>query len=88
MRAVIDCLVWDTRFASEGLAWQQQERLRRFLRGPGLRTLQAHLQAQMPADGRVTVQATFSEAGTYTLRGLADDGALLGSDDVTVTVIR
>lgn len=42
----------------------------------------------MPADGRVTVQATFSEAGTYTLRGLADDGALLGSDDVTVTVIR
>ncbi len=42
----------------------------------------------MPADGRVTVQATFSEPGTYTLRGLADDGALLGSDDVTVTVAR
>ncbi|MCU7372575.1 contractile injection system tape measure protein [Paucibacter sp. O1-1] len=53
MRAVIDSLVWDARFASEGLAWQQQERLRRFLRGPGLRTLQARLQAQMPADGRV-----------------------------------
>jgi hypothetical protein len=40
----------------------------------------------MPADGRVVVEATFAEPGTYVLRGLADDGALLGSDDVTVTV--
>ena len=42
----------------------------------------------MPADGRLTVQATFAEPGTYVLRGQADDGALLGSDDVTVTVTR
>jgi hypothetical protein len=41
---------------------------------------------EMPADGKVVVHATFSEPGTYVLRGLADDGALFGGDDVTVTV--
>ena len=41
---------------------------------------------EMPADGKVVVHATFSEPGTYVLRGLADDGALFGSDEVTVTV--
>lgn len=40
----------------------------------------------MPADGMVTVHATFDEPGTYVLRGQADDGGLLGRDDVTVTV--
>jgi hypothetical protein len=40
----------------------------------------------MPADGKVVAHATFSEPGTYVLRGLADDGALFGSDDLTVTV--
>ena len=40
----------------------------------------------LPADGRVTTTATFAEPGTYVLRALADDGALLGSEDVTVTV--
>ena len=39
-----------------------------------------------PADGRHTVQVTFSEPGTYVLRARADDGALTGDDDVTVTV--
>ena len=33
----------------------------------------------MPADGKITVKATFAEPGTYVLRALADDGALLGS---------
>lgn len=42
----------------------------------------------MPADGKVTAKVTFSEPGTYVLRGLADDGALTGSDDVTVTVTK
>ncbi len=42
----------------------------------------------MPPDGKVVVHATFSEPGTYVLRGLADDGALFGSDDVTVTVTK
>ena len=37
---------------------------------------------------RSAVHATFSEPGTYILRGLADDGALTGWDDVTVTVTR
>jgi len=41
---------------------------------------------QLPADGRVTAEVTFDRPGTYILRGLADDGALTGSDDVTVTV--
>ena len=40
----------------------------------------------MPADGRIPVNVVFSEPGTYTLRALADDGALTGSDDVVVTV--
>jgi hypothetical protein len=40
----------------------------------------------MPADGRVPATVTFSAPGTYVIRGVADDGALLGSDDVTVTV--
>jgi hypothetical protein len=43
---------------------------------------------ELPADGTVTVQATFSEPGTYVLRSLADDGALTGYDDVTVVVER
>ena len=42
----------------------------------------------MPADGKISVKATFTEPGTYVLRGLADDGALTGFDDVTVTVAR
>src|SRR5262245_33735295 len=42
---------------------------------------------EMPTDGRVVVHATFSEPGTYVLRGLADDGALFGGDEVTVTVL-
>jgi hypothetical protein len=40
----------------------------------------------MPADGRVVVDVTFAAPGTYVLRALADDGALTGSDDVTITV--
>lgn len=40
----------------------------------------------MPADGRVVVEVTFDAPGIYVLRGLADDGALTGSEDVTVTV--
>ena len=42
----------------------------------------------MPADGKVLVEATFSEPGTYVLKAFADDGALLGTDTVTVTVTR
>ena len=40
----------------------------------------------MPANGTIVVQATFAEPGTYVLKALADDGALLGSDAVTVSV--
>ena len=41
---------------------------------------------RMPADGKIVVQATFARPGTYVLEALADDGGLLGSDRVTVTV--
>ena len=40
------------------------------------------------AEGRVTVQASFSEPGTYVLRSLAADGALTGYDELTVVVVR
>jgi hypothetical protein len=41
---------------------------------------------QMPADGKVTVWATFSDPGVYVLRSRADDGALTGDGQVTITV--
>ena len=40
----------------------------------------------LPADGKLVTEVTFSEPGTYTLRALADDGALTGGEDLTVTV--
>ena len=42
----------------------------------------------MPPDGKVTVWATFSEPGVYVLRSRADDGALTGDGQVTITVTR
>ncbi len=42
----------------------------------------------IPADGRYSSQVVFSEPGTYTLRARADDGALTGDDELTVTVTR
>jgi hypothetical protein len=41
-----------------------------------------------PADGKWTVDATFSEPGTYILRWHASDGALWADEDITVTVTR
>ena len=41
-----------------------------------------------PADGKVTVWATFAEPGEYVLRSRADDGALTGDGQVTITVTR
>jgi hypothetical protein len=37
-------------------------------------------------DGVATTQAVFSAPGTYVVRAFADDGVLLGSGDVTVSV--
>jgi hypothetical protein len=42
----------------------------------------------LPKDGKIVIQATFAEPGTYVLKALADDGALLGSDSVTVSVTK
>src|SRR5439155_11293038 len=41
---------------------------------------------ELPADGRWTATATFSEPGTYILRARADDGALATDEEITVTV--
>jgi hypothetical protein len=41
-----------------------------------------------PADGKKTVQVTFSEPGTYVLCARADDGALTGDDMLTINVTR
>jgi len=42
----------------------------------------------LPADGKIPVDITFDEPGTYVLRALADDGALTTGENVTVTVTR
>ena len=40
----------------------------------------------VPEGGRYEARATFAEPGTYVLRARADDGALLGDDELTVVV--
>jgi hypothetical protein len=40
----------------------------------------------VPDDGKYPAQVTFSEPGTYVLRALADDGALFGDGELTITV--
>jgi hypothetical protein len=39
-------------------------------------------------DGKYTTKVTFETPGTYVLRARADDGALTGDDELTVTVTR
>jgi len=39
-------------------------------------------------DGKYTTRVTFDAPGTYVLRARADDGALTGDDELTVTVTR
>ena len=41
---------------------------------------------KLPEDGKVPVQVTFTEPGTYVLRCRADDGALLADEEVTIIV--
>lgn len=43
---------------------------------------------ELPEDGRWIAEVTFTEPGTYVLRGRADDGGLYTDSDVTVTVRR
>lgn len=42
----------------------------------------------LPGDGKVTATVKFDTPGTYVLRALADDGALTGFADLTVTVTK
>jgi hypothetical protein len=41
---------------------------------------------ELPEDGRWITEVTFSEPGTYVLRGRADDGGLFTDREITVTV--
>ena len=41
---------------------------------------------EIPGDGKIVTTARFSEAGTYVVRGMADDGYLYTPVDVTVVV--
>ena len=41
-----------------------------------------------PAEGKYVTSVTFDAPGTYVLRARADDGALFGDEDLTVTVTR
>jgi len=41
---------------------------------------------ELPEDGRWVTDVTFSEPGTYVLRGRADDGGLFTDREITVTV--
>ena len=43
---------------------------------------------EIPKDNIIPTKVTFSQPGTYVLRGLADDGGLTGYDEVTVTVTK
>lgn len=43
---------------------------------------------EVPEDGRWTATATFSQPGTYVLRGRADDGGLAGDVEVTIRVVE
>lgn len=42
----------------------------------------------IPLDGKHEVRVTFAAPGTYVLRARADDGALYGDQDMTITVTR
>jgi hypothetical protein len=42
----------------------------------------------VPKDGRHTVTMTFDQPGTYVIRSRADDGALFGDQEITVTVSK
>lgn len=44
--------------------------------------------SEFPEDGRWVSEVTFSEPGTYVLRGRADDGGLYSDVEITVTVTR
>ena len=53
-------------------------------RGPGSVTFTPS--TAVVKEGKAATQAVFSAPGTYVIRAYADDGVLLGSSDVTVTV--
>jgi hypothetical protein len=42
----------------------------------------------IPYEGRYVASATFKEPGTYVLRARADDGALVGDQEISVTVTK
>jgi hypothetical protein len=53
-------------------------------RGPGKLTFAP--QTVVVKEGKASTQVTFSEPGTYVVRAYVDDGVLMGTSDVTVSV--
>jgi hypothetical protein len=43
---------------------------------------------KLPEDGKLPVSVSFDTPGTYVLRCVADDGALMSGEDVTIVVVR
>src|SRR5262245_33265066 len=58
-----------------------------YYRGPGVGLVKFEPERSGPiTDGQATTKVTFKAPGTYMLRALADDGALIATSEVTVTV--
>jgi hypothetical protein len=54
-------------------------------RGPGQVTFEP-MASSIPLGGQAVTKARFSEAGTYVIRAMADDGSYTSPVDITVTV--
>jgi hypothetical protein len=54
-------------------------------RGPGKVTFEP-MASSIPLGGQAVTKARFSEAGTYVIRAMADDGSYTSPADITVTV--
>jgi hypothetical protein len=58
-----------------------------YYRGPGVGLVKFEPERSGPiTDGQATTKVTFKAPGTYMLRALADDGSLIATSEVTVTV--
>ena len=58
-----------------------------YYRGPGVGLVKFEPERSGPiTDGQATTKVTFKAPGTYMLRALADDGSLMATSEVTVTV--
>jgi len=57
-----------------------------YYRGPGVGLVKFDPERSAVTEGQATTKVTFKQPGTYMLRAFADDGALIATSEVTVTV--